>query len=90
MKRSTTYPHQDLMAENKILATELPDKTQRKIKEFNASMNELVRESLDESIYYDVKDEVAIRKKKKKEQDDDQAAMEKLEKLKGTSTETAG
>ena len=56
MAKTTTYPHQDLIAKNAIDITTLPAKTQKAIAKFAAETDEDLKESLDETIFGQIED----------------------------------
>jgi len=68
---STTYPHQDKLAEYGIATADLSEKTQKKIAKFAAETDEENKETLDESIFGDIADFMEAK-----------AAKEKAEKIK--------
>ena len=65
-QKTTTYPHQDLIAKNKIVLTELTPKTQDAIQKFNAEKDETKKEALDEKIFGDVEDYLEAKANKEK------------------------
>lgn len=64
---TTTYPHQDLMEQNKVLIADLSEKTQKSIAKFNEADDENILDSLDERIFNDIEDFLESRAKKVKE-----------------------
>jgi len=80
--QTTTYPHQDLLAENNLEVTALSAKTQALIAKFTAETDEDKKDAIDEKICGDIDDLVEARDKKAKED----AKKKKYEDLKKKKT----
>ena len=76
MSKTTTWPHQDLIAEHNLNVAELPAAIKNKIDKFNKETDEDLKESLDETIYGLLDDVV---EKKKKEEKATRVAAERAE-----------
>lgn len=67
MPETTTWPHEDLMAENKITTADLSAATNRKIEKFKKETDNDLKETLDEVIYGEVLDVVEKKNKEAKD-----------------------
>lgn len=65
-KKTTSWPHQDLMAQSNVTAADLPEKTQKKIAKFATVTDDDVKESLDETIFGEIEDFIEKRDKEAK------------------------
>lgn len=66
-EKTTTWPHQDLLAENNIVVTELPKKTQELLEKFKTLTDADAQDAMDEKLYGQIEDHVEEKAKKEKE-----------------------
>jgi len=64
---TNTYPHADLITDNKINVTELPQKTQDLLTKFTALTDPDAKEAMDEKLYGLIDDFLEDKAKKEKE-----------------------
>ena len=65
--KTTTFPHQDLLAENKVVVAELPKKTQELLEKFKTLTDSDAQDAMDEKLYGQIEDHVEEKAKKEKE-----------------------
>ncbi len=65
-KTTVTFPHQDLINDNKVNVSELPQKVQDKIAKFSSLTEKESQEAMDESIYGSVEDFLEAKAKAEK------------------------
>ena len=56
MSKSTSAPHEDLLTDNKVTVTDLPQKTQTLLEKYKAETDEDKKETMDESLYGQIED----------------------------------
>lgn len=65
---TNTYPHQDILKDNSVNVTELPQKTQDLIAKFSALTDDDAKEAMDLKIYGQIEDYLEDKAKKEKEE----------------------
>lgn len=84
-EKTTTFPHQDLLNDNKVVIAELPKKTQDLIEKFKTLTDADAQDAMDEKIYGQVEDHLEEKAKKEKEAKVKQKVAEHKEKKKASA-----
>jgi hypothetical protein len=81
--KTTTWPHQDLLNDNKINVADLPQKVQDKITKFALLTDKDAQEAMDESLYGAIDDFLEDKAKKEKSEKTKQKVADHKKKKEG-------
>ena len=67
MSKTSTFPHQDLLNDSKVVVSELPQKTQDLIAKFATLTDSDAQDAMDEKLYGQIEDHLEEKAKKEKD-----------------------
>lgn len=67
MSETTTYPHEDLITDNKVNVADLPEKTRKLLEKFKAETDADKKDALDETLYGQIDDFLEAQAEKAKQ-----------------------